>query len=181
MPNRARISLLLLPAWVFLNLIPALISGMLWREAFFQTIIMFYSGYARLHPLVWRHWAAQAIDAFILLACCLTLFTLALWLRMPSIFRASMLIAAGPFVISIRLGLMPPISAFASPVALVPVSLSRAGGIIATSGHPARPHRCRPGTTEAEPWNHKITGNPCRRTSAAPPFWCGSARLSGPS
>lgn len=53
MPNRARISLLLLAAWVFLNLIPALISGMLWREAFFQTIIMFYSGFARFHPLVW--------------------------------------------------------------------------------------------------------------------------------
>lgn len=120
MPKIVRISLLLLCAWVFLNLAPTLICGSLWRQPSFHAFITFYSWDAWFHPNVWVNWRPRGIDAFLLPLCCITLlFTLALWLRKPNIFRASLLIAIGPFVIPIRLGLTIPIFAFASVITLV--------------------------------------------------------------
>lgn len=99
MPKIAKIFLLLLCAWVLINLGPILIYGLPKGNSFSHAALSLCSGRAWYWDLLHRSSAWTSLYPFILLARALILvFALKLWLRKPNIFRTSVLIAVGPMV-----------------------------------------------------------------------------------
>lgn len=92
MPKVVKVFLLLLCAWLLLNVGPTLIYAFSRTRSLFDFFIMLCSG------SVWG-WSLQYAPAFILLARGVILFfALKLWLRKPNLFAASVLVAVGPMV-----------------------------------------------------------------------------------
>lgn len=99
MPKIARISLLLLCAWVLLNVGPTLILSLSKGASFSDAVIRMCSGFVWYWEVVHRSWTLSGIYPYILLVrAFILLFALKLWLRKPNLLRASVLVAVGPMV-----------------------------------------------------------------------------------
>lgn len=95
----AKIFLLLLCAWVLLNVGPTLIYGLPKGDTIANAAIGLYSGRAWYWELMTEGGAIKELYPYILpVRGLILLIALILWLRKPNIFRASVLIAVGPMV-----------------------------------------------------------------------------------